>query len=324
MAVYAIYHINIIKALQVPLNTDELDESLVGNTEMAEKILEDCLQGSIPVLKPQKDKTLTPLECSVEKKRDRVTLLLLCNEKNHKYMEKKTAEELIYHPGCYVAIDNRPGRMQLIIERTSSFDNKPDNVRDLLEVTFNRMLEKYQLKMEIRARQHEGEFWEMVDEQCNQHNDYIKKVSFEFPNPKTVQTVDAPIELTRKLSVLHAFTQALNAAKGTLHMEADKNEALKLDKTKKDIAQMVQLCCMNGYNIAVRFKRYGLYKFQDKIKAFGNVKEEVMAEFISGQTRLGKSIEGEFELVQLFEKFHESRDLYTDEEPTPQTRKSNR
>lgn len=324
MAVYAIYHINIKKARQVPLNTDELDESLVANTELAEKILEDCLHGSIPVLKPQKDKTLTPLECSVEKKRDGVTLLLLCNEKNHKYMEKKTAEELVYHPGCYVAIDNRPGRMQMIIERTPSFDNKPDNVRDLLQVAFNRILDKYQLEMEILARQHEGEFWDMVDEQCNQHNDYIKKVSFEFPNPKMVHTVDAPIELTRKLSVLHAFTQALNAAKGTLHMEADKNEALKLDKTKKDIAQMVRLCCMNGYNIAVRFKRYGLYRFQDKIKAFGNVKEEVMKEFISGQPLLGKSIEGEFELVQLFEKFHESRDLYTDEEPTPQTRKSNR
>lgn len=308
----------------MPLNTDELDENLVANTEMAEKVLEDCLQGRIPVNKPMKDKTLVPLECSVIAKRKGVTLLLLCNEKNHKYMEKKSPEELVYHPGCYVAVDNRPGRMQMIIERTSSFENNPDKVRDLLVVALNRILDKYQLEIEILARQHEGEFWDMVDEQCNQHNDCIKKVSFEFPNPKVVHTVDAPIEMTKRLEVLHAFAKTLNAAKGTLYMEADKNEALKLDKTKKDIAHMVLLCCKNGYNIAVRFKRYGLYRFQDKIKAFGTVREEALTGFICGQTVRGEGTDSEFELVQLFEKFYESRDIYTNEEPTPQTRKSNR
>lgn len=138
MAVYAIYHINMYKSQQKALNLSE-QEHATG--EMYQNILEDLLKGSIPVNKLERDNTtLTPLECTVDCKRDRVTLLLLCNEKSHKYLEKKDKEELIYHPGCYVIIYNRvdvssdgtKGVIYMAIERTPAFENKPDKVRDLL------------------------------------------------------------------------------------------------------------------------------------------------------------------------------------------------
>ena len=321
MAVYAIYHINMYKSQQKALNLSE-QEPATG--EMYQNILEDLLKGSIPVNKLERDNTtLTPLECTVDCKRDRVTLLLLCNEKSHKYFEKKDKEELIYHPGCYVIIDNRldvspdgtKGVIYMAIERTPAFENKPDKVRDLLEKSFNYLLAEREITVEIRAQMHEGEFWDAIDEQCLQHGDNIRRVTFDFPNPRIVKTVEAPIELNERLLILSAFTSAVNAAKGTLRLDADKDDAIKLDRTQEDIAQMVTLCCRNGYNIAVRFSKYGLYRFGNNIKAFGHIKEEYLREFSTGQTIFGKAIEGSFELITWLDNIRKSTENYTDEEP---------
>ena len=329
MAVYAIYHINMYHARQTALNLSE-QKPVTG--EMYQDILESLLQGRLPVNKMERDNvTLTPLDCSVECKRDRVTLLLLCNEKSHKYYEKKDQEELIYHPGCYVVIDNRvgvgpdgrKGVIYMAIERTPAFENKPDKVRDLLEKSFNALLAEREIVVEIRAQMHEGEFWDAVNEQCDQHGDHVRRVTFDFPNPKKIKTIDAPEELNERLLILSAFTSTFNAAKGSLHMEASKDEALLLDQKQEDIAQMVKLCCRNGYNIAVRFAKYGLYRFGNNIKAFGHIKEEYLKEFTTGQTILGKAVENNFELVNWLDNIRISTESYTDEEPTPKTRKAN-
>ena len=50
--------------------------------------LEEMLGGVLPLTKEKRDKTLVPLESYVEKKRDGVTVMVVCNEKNHKYREK--------------------------------------------------------------------------------------------------------------------------------------------------------------------------------------------------------------------------------------------
>lgn len=329
MAVYAIYHINMYPSRQTALNFDER-EPVTG--EMYQEILESLLVKSIPVNKLERDGvTLTPLDCYVECKRNNVSLLLLCNEKSHKYFEKKDQEELIYHPGCYIVIDNRvhvgpdksQGVIYMAIERTPAFENKPDKVRDLLEKSFNTLLAEREITVEIRAQMHEGEFWEAVHEQCELHGDTVRRVSFEFPNPRHIKTIDAPAELNERLSILAAFTEAFNAAKGSLHLESSKEEAIKLDQTQEDIAQMVTLCCRNGYNIIVRFAKYGLYRFGSNIKAFGHIKEEYLREFSTGQTILGKQIEANFELINWLDNIRISTESYIDEEPTPKTRKAN-
>lgn len=310
--IFAIYHLNILECKK---NTLDVYEGTPVQDGKYQGALEDVLQGNLPVYKLEKDgKTKTPLECPVMRKKDGVSLLMLCNEKSHKYLEKKDPEELVYHPGCYVVIDNRPGFVQVAIERSPSFENKPDRVRNLIETTLNNMLIERNIQVEIRARMHEGEFWDAVHEQCDELGDSIKRVIFDFPNPKVVKTVDAPEEMNQRLQILAAFAASVQAAKGSLHLEADKNKALQLDKTQEDIANMVALCTRNGYNIAVRFKRYGVYRFGNNIKAYGHMDNDVIQEFIDRVTVIGKKDEASYLLVSWLDNIHNSTKDYIDEE----------
>ena len=155
-----------------------------------EKVLS---RADIPVNKLKKDGELIPLECTKIANRDGVTMLLLNNEKNTIYQEGKDNRTLTYHPGCYIFIDNRKGASTMAIERSSSFESKPDKVRDLLEEAFNKILKDKGMKVEIRARLREAGFWDIVDEQCKKFNDVVRKVSFTFPNPDEVKNIPEDI-----------------------------------------------------------------------------------------------------------------------------------
>lgn len=128
MAVYQIYKVLFNRSRQ-----GNLLSTMDGRSayDKAQELLEEMLGGVLPLTKEKRDKTLVPLENYVEKRRDGVTVMVVCNEKNHKYREKLEEHELVYHPGCRVIIDNRPGIAQLAIERSQSFDGKTDKVRDM-------------------------------------------------------------------------------------------------------------------------------------------------------------------------------------------------
>lgn len=317
MAVYAIYHIHLIKSAEqnLPVYDSEPATSDSYRREF-ERILS---QAVIPVYKPQKDDTSVPLDCVVKAKHHNVTMLLLNNEKTHKYLEGKDTEELTYHPGCYVFIDNRPGDTIMAIERTNAFESQPDKVRDLLQAAFKNILKEKEIEVDIRARMHEAKFWDAIDEQCRVLNDSVRRISFNFPNPNRV--VNLSEQQTQKLQMLSALTQAVNATKGTLHLEAEKNRSLLLDQTQEDLANMVTLCCTTGYSIAVRFKKYGLYRFGNNIRSYAQFSDEEVAEFCTGQMIMGKAEECEYALLNSLENIRQSDNLYIDEEPTPQRRK---
>ena len=100
----------------------------------AQELLEDMLTGALPITKEKRDKSVVKLENYIEKKRDGITIMVVCNEKNHRYKEKMAEQELVYHPGCRVIIDNRQGVAQIAIEKSQSFDGKTDTVRDKVEL----------------------------------------------------------------------------------------------------------------------------------------------------------------------------------------------
>ena len=51
----------------------------------AQELLESMLSGTLPITKEKRDKTIVSLENYVEAKRDGVTVMVVCNEKNHRY-----------------------------------------------------------------------------------------------------------------------------------------------------------------------------------------------------------------------------------------------
>ena len=60
----------------------------------AQELLEDMLTGDLPITKEKRDKSVVKLENYIEKKRDGITIMVVCNEKNHRYKEKMAEQEL--------------------------------------------------------------------------------------------------------------------------------------------------------------------------------------------------------------------------------------
>ena len=320
MPTFAIYKLMFSQATQRNLLAED------GRTHLdhAQEYLGEVLTTPLPICKEQRDKTLLPLENYTEAHHDGVTLMVVCNEKRHKYREKMDDMELVHHPGCHVVIDNREGVAQVAIERSEAFANNPDKVRDLLQEALCKAMARFELTVELRAKMREREFWDMVNEQRDQFKDPIQKVVFDFPNPENTAPVDASGQMIERLALLSAVTAATNAAKGSLNLMSDKNKVIQLEQTKEDFAQLVTLCSMNGYDIAVHFKRYGVYRYGRTVKALDTIKKDVLHEFKTGQMQMGKTVEGVFELVRQLDDIRFRTENYTNEEPTEKIRTRSR
>ena len=316
MPTFAIYKIMFSPARQRSL----LAEDGRTNLDHAQDYMEEVLDEKLHICKELRDKTLLPLDNYVDTRRERVTLMVVCNEKCHKYREKLEDRELVHHPGCHVIIDNRPGVAQLAIERSESFGNNPDRVRDLLQDALCKAFARFEIGVELRAKMRERAFWEMVDDQREQFKDPIKKVVFDFPNPDKVAPVDASAGMLEKLVLLSTLTAATNAAKGTLNLLSDKEKVIELKRSQEDIAHLVEMCAHNGYDIAVHFKHYGVYRFGRSVKALDTIKRDVIQEFRCGQMMMGKAQEGEFLLIAQLDEIRTRTENYVDEEPVEKKR----
>ena len=292
-----------------------------GRTHLdhAQEYLEEVLYTRLPIITVKRKEEVL-LDNYTEVRRDRVTLMVVCNEKKHKYQERKEEREFEYHPGCYVIIDNREGIAQVAIERSDSFNKNPDTVCKLLQEALCKAMERFELAVELRQKMREREFWELVEEQKKIHQDPIRKVVFEFPNPEKTKPVDVPDEMKDKIAFLNIMTAATNAAKGTLNLLSDKNSVIQLERTKEDFAQLVTLCSRNGYDISVHFKKYGIYRCGGQAKALNIIKDEVLKEFKTGQMQMGKTEEGVYELVRILDHIRVQTENDTDEQPTEKTR----
>ena len=311
MPTFAIYKMMFSKASQRNMFAQD------GRTvlDKAQEYLEEVLQEKLPIRKENQDKTVTILDNYVEARRDGVTLMVVCNEKKHRYKEKMDEKELEYHPGAYVVIDNREGVAQVAIERSSSFNNKTEKVRELLEDALCKAFARFELKVELRAKMREGDFWDVVEEQQERFKDSIQKVTFDFAKLKDEHPVDAPEGVINKLSLLNSLSKATNAARGSLNLISDKENIIHLKRAEEDIAQLVSMCSHNAYDICVQFKRYGIYRFGGKVMALDTIKSDALIEFRTGQMIMGKFHEGEFDLVRQMEEIRVRTNNYIDGEP---------
>lgn len=323
MAHYAVYHINILQSRQTAINiADESTEPINPTSpEYYNKILDSVLFGKFCVNSIKNNKVV-PLECYVEKKEEGIIILLLCNEKSRSYDEKKSKEELIHHPGCYIIIDNRFGKSQMAIESNEAFNRNPDSVRNIIQDAINIRLKEHELEVDIRARLIPEGFWESIDLQRNQ-GDTIRKVVFQFPDVNRTKNLNAPQKVRERIALLQSFATIMQAKKGSLKLEANKEEALRFEQTQEDIAQMVYLCCNTGYGLAVSFKEYGLYRYGTDIRQYGNLKEENVREFISGLTMLGHDNNATFYLLNWLDQLTQTSKNFKYEEIAPKRRKRN-
>lgn len=255
------------------------------NFEKAQDVFHHILKEKIPTRKKTKDNVFVPLENSIIADKDGVLVMVLCNLKNNYYLEGKTREKQEYHPGGYVIIDNRKDVCQMIIEKSTSFDSDTRKVREFLQDAIDRALGPQKLKINIRQKYRAGEFWDVIHQQ-EAAGDMIYNVRYKFPRNES-GPVDNSISRNNALNGIHILAAAMNAGKGELRYDSEGCNIIRLDKENEDIAETVRLCSQNGYEIAVKFKHYGLYEAGKDVKFVYDLKDEVIDDFTGVNKLIG-------------------------------------
>lgn len=228
-----------------------------------------------------------------------------------------------FEPFCRVIIDNRPGVAQMAIERTSAFDGNPDKVRNILQESLHALLAPAGLSIEIRAKMRVKNFWDTVEEQMRKKDERVKRVVFEFPDPDRSEPVDAPPSMIEHLRFLRSLSSAMGAARSSYKMEATRKGTLTLERTREDLAQMVSLCCNNGYQISVYFHRMGVFRYGERVRALFDIDEDTLTDFINGQYAMGNNSEGTltYALIETLDNIREQTKEYNDATQTDERRK---
>ena len=171
------------------------------------------------------------------------------------------------NPYCNVLIDNRPGICLMAIEKSTAWAGKPDVLRNLLLDNFNRILaDRFGLEMRIEARMNPKDIWDFVHERI-ERGDYIRKVSFAFQNPKKINRTDDMQVKSERLQAMLKATEIADALKAYFTMEFDKEHPGRFSQQNEDMAEMVQLCGANGYDINITFKDFKVYRVGDYVRA---------------------------------------------------------
>lgn len=322
MAVYSIYKYELsqIDEMEAILHCDESKETPLS---LAQEVFDGIFHGMRPlnITKENKEKVIIPLDNEIMCKRDRLTILLVCNEKRQKYTEKKEERELISHPGCYVIIDNREGIAQMAIERSSSFQSNSDKVCLLLQQAINNKLAAYRLKIEIRGKVREAPFWEVIHKQTVEHEDRVKWIKFNFGVPEEGAGIDATEEMKAMISGLNRLGRVMGAEKGQYMYNASETGTLHIDQAEKDMAQVIHYCSTNAYDISVGFRYYGVYRYGREEKAYAQLADKVMDDFIHERPTIDDDGNAAWGLLLWLNNMRRMYEDYNDVTPTKKKRK---
>ncbi|MDO4165700.1 MAG: hypothetical protein Q4D56_15155 [Bacteroides sp.] len=230
------------------------------------------------------------------RKAENVISMRVCGVKKVTLWKEYEELEDESNPYCNVVIDAREGAGQIAIENTSAFDD-PGKVSALLQDCFNRVLSFYGLKVEISPKMSETEVWDVVRTNCA-GGDTVKKLVFEFVDPDRVATVDTSKSMLQYMRAMAKMVCAVGAVKGKLELGAEKGGALTLDPKNRLMLNLIHMCCNNGYELSLHFRRYGVYKCGKVMRAVHQMNEAYLREFNNGETAsVGDSAQAGYKLL---------------------------
>lgn len=297
MAIYAIYSYEIQEGGRSLFYLETKDKAI----DKANGIIGNLLNDGLTVIGRKKREDL-PLKSLNLVEHQNVFTWVLCNSKDITQYEGHVRNTLESHPGSYVIIDNRPNVCQIAIEENSAFDADTDKVVMYLARSFNYHLSTYGLKMIIRRKWQAGEFKRVIRERILNHNDAVRKVVWEFPNPDKVVGIDATSQMKNKLESLKLIAQATNALKGQLTLTGSKGNPLDVDDEQIEIlADMIALSAQNDYKLTYYFYKTPVINTKDVAFASATIDANVISEFERGQMiDLGKG--STFELIETLDE----------------------
>ena len=227
------------------------------------------------------------------------------------------------NPYSYVIIDNRPeqGICQIAIQKNSAWSTAPNSkltLRKLLETNINRYFlnENIPLQVEIVPKMRKSEIWEFCKQRCNEGQDAITQVAFDFPNQRKLarsNRIPNPTGYVKHLAQLMDLTDAIKT-----HIELDYTSANPdaLEQNANNLAHIVDICSNEEYKLMIKFRDYGKYKCGEIVRAMFPMKESLLNVFMSDWTENALTKE-KVELFNWCDYVYEQAKLFEYAEQTP-------
>lgn len=222
-----------------------------------------------------------------------IVFLLQANKTKTINQENWKTKKEPHHPDCRVIIDNRPNSHLMIIQRKTTTFSDPDNAMELLENSFNRWLLDYGLGMKFSRLSKKESFWNAVNEIRDNFNDKVERVQFDFKSD--AQREDDGSFTYKLMRWANQFAESSG-----LTMTIGDDKRLKL--VEKDLTYMSELCYHNqNYNLMVKFRDFGLYRYGQDIKAQYGMDENIIDNFVA--------LEQNSKPIYLFEETNDDNSL---------------
>ncbi len=309
---FAIYKYFLVETGELQLFEEPCEEARLA--------LESILaQKNLPMVQRKRGSEIPePLPLADCELRNGIAVIRPQKERNRKEVINYKDGKRQDYPWCWAVIDNRPGIGQLAVQYKSEFGSEHAGEK-IVEDSFNALLHPFGLKMEVKMKVQEGEFWETI-ERLYEKGDYPKSVKFDFLKPQHVGQFDLrgiPEDFVDFQLRLMEMMQVKEGIKSVYMRTAKKGSDLDLhrDKVSDDMAHLITLFCNNGYDLRVKFARFGEYQLGKQMRVWREAPENIFEDFMDGQTDYNEQTgEPEFAILPWLDEVRDSTKTCTDEE----------
>ena len=172
------------------------------------------------------------------------------------------------HPSCLVIIDNRKDRQIMAIEHNTAFGKTP-SLADILQDTLRQALRAYRLTLDVKAKYHTSEFWQVVNTSMTLKG--IDYVDFPFAYPNLPEISDMVGEY------MNDVARRTNS-EPTLHLAGQNKESVKLDPADLWLLSAIKACAASGRPILLKPKGSELRKIGVDSPVFEEIPDGALEE----------------------------------------------
>lgn len=184
-----------------------------------------------------------------------------------------TAESENDFPPCRVIIDNRANRHLLIIEQKLTAFSRTEIPGKIIEESINKRFMGMGLVFSLVSLEKEAGFWQGVDEIRTELNDKVQRVQFDFKSKDKVEN--------DKNCVTDIVMRWVSQFASGCDLSLEIGDDARLNNVKEDLTRMAELCTSNkNYGLFVYFKKFGLYRFGQNLKAQYGMEDSDVENFI--------------------------------------------
>jgi hypothetical protein len=187
-------------------------------------------------------------------------LLRLANKKVVHIEKQFHRESFESEPSCLIAIYNNPELQLIAVESDRTSFGKSFTVIRIIEKTFEKELQKFDLRIKINPKYEEKEFWDFLDSYEKQVEGL--KFEFEYPNlPRVNQYLSDELKEASK---------SLNSEKTKIEFSAGGNQFLdNLVQSNQELSDLVKSSAEGAGPIKIKIKGYRHWESTEyKVKSF--------------------------------------------------------